>query len=165
MSYDGRGAQFDIIAVESNDLAFTVTAVDTASAPVDLSAATITATVYNFAGTALDKLATVLAGDGSNVITLSFTDTEVDALVDPESWALVVERGGDARTWLAGAFTVSDAATVRAGTSGMALTATVDSDVSVAVTVNAIGGITTGIDGGTATSNYGGTTAIDGGSA
>ena len=47
--YDGRGARFDIIAVESNDLAFTVTAVDSASAAVDLSAATITATVYDFA--------------------------------------------------------------------------------------------------------------------
>ena len=77
----------------------------------------------------------------------------------------MVERGGDARTWLAGTFAVSDAARARGGTSGTALTATVDSDVSVTATINAIGGVTTGIDGGTATSNYGGTTAIDEGSA
>lgn len=43
--YDGRGARFNIVAVESNDLAFTVTAVDSDATAVDLSAATITATI------------------------------------------------------------------------------------------------------------------------
>lgn len=163
--YDGRGYAFDIIAVEGNDLAFTVTATDSAGAGIDLSAATIVATVYNGTDVALDTMSAVVTGDDSEIITLSLTDTEVDALVAPESWALKVTRGGDDRTWLAGSFQLVAPDRARNSTSGTALTAIVDSDVNVAVTVNAIGGVTTGIDGGTASSNYGGTTAIDGGSA
>jgi len=142
--YDGRGARFNVVAVEDNDLSFTVTAVDGAAAAVDLSAATITANIYNGAGTVVDTFTDTLSGAGSNVITLSLTDSEVDALTEPKSWALVVERGGDARTWLAGSFTVSDAARARVGTSGTAVTATVDTNVVVtAAVLTSVGGVTT----------------------
>jgi hypothetical protein len=133
--YDGRGARFNIVAVEGNDLSFTVTAVDDAAASISLSAATVTASIYNGAGTVIDTLTDAVSGAGSNIITLSLTDAEVDALTEPKSWALVVERGGDARTWLAGSFTVSDAARARGGTSGTAITATVDTNVTVTATV------------------------------
>lgn len=138
VGYDGRGARFDITAVEGNDLSFTVTAVDSDAVAVDLSAATITGTVYNGAGTAIDELSDSVSGVGSNVITLSLTDTKIDALVAPTSWALVVTRSGNARTWLAGSFTVSAADRARNGTTGTNVTATVD--VNVTVTTSATGG-------------------------
>ena len=38
--YDGRGARFNIVAVEGNDLSLTVTAVDSSDVAIDLSTAT-----------------------------------------------------------------------------------------------------------------------------
>lgn len=133
--YDGRGARFNVVAVEGADLSFTVTAVDSAGDAVDLSAATITATVYNGAGTAIDTLTDAVSGAGSNIITLSFTDTEVDALVAPDSWALEVTRGGDDRVWLAGSFTVVAPSSARTSSTGTAVTATVDTNVVVTANV------------------------------
>lgn len=159
--YDGRGARFNIVAVEGNDLSFTVTAVDSDAAAVDLSAATITGTVYNGSGTAIDTLTDAVSGAGSNIITLSFTDAEVDALVDPKSWALVVERGGDARTWLAGSFTVSGSDRARTGTSGTAVTATVDTNVTVAATLTGLTGAT-GPTGATGAAGADGADGVDG---
>ena len=64
--YDGRGARFNIVAVEGSDLSFTVTAVDATPAAIDLSAATIVGTIYNGAGAVIDTMTDSVGGAGSN---------------------------------------------------------------------------------------------------
>lgn len=129
--YDGRGARYDIDVPLGNDLSVAVTAVDSDSAAVDLSAATIVATIYDKTDTALDTFSASVGGAGSNVITLSLTDTEVDALTSPTSWALVVTRSGDSRTWAAGRFNVTSKDRPRNGSTSTTITATVDTNVTV----------------------------------
>ena len=52
---------------------------------------------------ALDTMTAVVSGAGSNVVTLSFTDTETAALTATKYlWTLWVTRGADKRPWLAG---------------------------------------------------------------
>ena len=162
--YDGRGARFDVVAVEGADLSFTVTAVDTAGDPVDLSAATISASVFNLAGAVVGTLTTGVSGAGSNVVTVSMTDAEVDALVAPYAWSLTVNRGSDGRVWLAGSFQRTSASSARLASTGTAVTATVDTNVTVtaAVLTAPVGGP---IDGGAAASVFSSLDTIDGGGA
>ncbi len=133
---DQRGARWDHVAVEGCDFSATVTAVDSNAAAINLSAATVTATIYNTAGTAIDQLSAVVSGTGSNIITLSMTDGEIDALVDAKTWSLVITRSGAQRAWFAGSFIVSAADRARS-TSGTSVTATVDTNVVATATVSA----------------------------
>jgi len=139
--YDGRGGKFDIIAVRGADLAFTVTATDSSSAAIDLSAATIAGELYNADGTVVDTMTDVVSGTGDNIITLSFTDAETALLTGSSyPWTLWVTRGGDKRPWLAGRVRVVDSSNGVRSTDGDAITLTVDSDVNVSISVLAIGG-------------------------
>ena len=163
--YDGRGARFDVVAVEGADLSFTVTAVDTAGDPVDLSAATISASVFNLAGAVVGTLTTGVSGAGSNVVTVSLVGDDAllmeggGALLDedgsplitegstlsgaPYSWSLKVTRGGDDRVWLAGSFQRTAASSARLASTGTAVTATVDTNVTVtAAVLTSVGGVT-----------------------
>lgn len=137
--YDGRGARFPLTIVRGADLAFQLTVTSGGSA-VDLSAATIAGEVYNASGTLVDTMTAAVSGAGSNIVTLSFTDTETTALtLTGYRWTLWVTRGGDKRPWLAGQVTVTDGTTGQSGSTG-AYTLTVDEDVSVAVEVATVGG-------------------------
>lgn len=138
-AYDGRGTQFDLVIPSGADMAFTVTATDSADAAIDLSAATITAELYDNAGTVVDTLTDAVSGAGDNVITLSLTDVETAALVGVARWTLWVTRGGDKRPWLAGRAQVVAGSSAQT-TTGSNLSLVVDTDVNVAVSVAAIGG-------------------------
>ena len=160
--YDGRGGKFDLIIVDGADMAFTVTATDSNAAAIDLSAATIAGELYNADGTVADTMTAAVSGAGSNIITLSFTETETTALTASSyPWTLWITRGGDKRPWLAGRARVVDSSNGVRSTDGDAITLTVDSDVNVSISVLAIG--SGDIDGGTATSEPG--SGIDGGGA
>jgi lysophospholipase L1-like esterase len=135
--YDGRGAKFPLTIVEGADMAIELT-VTSGGSPVNLSAATIAGEVYGASGSVIDTMTSVVSGAGSNVVTLSFTDTETSALTGARRWTLWVTRGGDKRPWLAGQVNVTDGTTGQSGTSG-SYTLTVDGDLSVAVNVAAIG--------------------------
>lgn len=137
--YDGRGTKFPLTIVRGADLAFELTVLSGAS-PVNLSSATIAGNVYDTAGTLVDTLTAAVSGAGSNVVTLSFTDTETTALTSAAyRWTLWVTRGADKRPWLAGPVRVVDSSDGGASTSGTTTTLTVDGDLSVSVDVAAIG--------------------------
>jgi hypothetical protein len=116
--YDGRGARFPLTIVRGADMAFALTCVSGGS-PVNLSAATIAGEVYNTSGILVDTLTAVVSGAGSNVVTLSFTDTETAAFTDTRyRWTLWVTRGADKRPWLAGQVTVTDGTNGQSGSFG-----------------------------------------------
>jgi hypothetical protein len=137
--YDGRGTQFPLVIPRGADIAFTLTVTDSGGAPVDVSAATIAGELYNAAGGVVDTLSAVVSGAGSNVVTLSLTDTETAALVGVTRWTLWVTRGGDKRPWLAGLVKVVPGSSPTTTTSGNT-TLKVDTDVNVAVSVAVVGG-------------------------
>jgi hypothetical protein len=139
VGFDNRGTKFPLTIVRGADMAFQLTVTDSADAAVDVSAATIAGEIYSTAGALVDTLTAVVSGAGDNVVTLSFTDTETTAFTsDAYQWTLWVTRGGDKRPWLAGPVRVTDG--TNGGRSTSDATLTVDSDLTVAVTVNAIGG-------------------------
>jgi hypothetical protein len=164
--YDGRGRKFPLVIARGTDVAFELTVTDSAGAPVDMSSATIAGNIYTKSGTLVDTMTAAVSGAGSNVVTLSLSDTKTALLTSVAyQWSLLVTRGGDVRPWLAGGVTVVDPDTGGTGTSGNTAVS-VDDDVNVAVTVNAIGVTSTaGIDGGFADTVFGGTEPIDGGGA
>lgn len=136
--YDGRATQFPLTIVDGADLAFALTVTDSSDVAVDLSATTIAGELYDGTDTLVDTMTAAVSGAGNNVVTLSLTDTETGALSGVESWCLWVTRGGDKRPWLAGRATVVQGDRGKTSTSGD-VTLVVDSDVNVAVTVNAVG--------------------------
>lgn len=136
--YDGRGTQFPLTIPTGADLAFALTVTDAADAAIDVSAATIAGELYDAAGAVVDTLSSAVSGAGSNVVTLSLTDTETAALVGVVRWTLWVARGGDKRPWLAGPVKLVEASSGKS-TAGSSTTLVVDSDVNVAVSVNAVG--------------------------
>jgi hypothetical protein len=162
--YDGRGRKFPLVLVRGTDVAFQLT-VTSAAAAVDMSTATITASIFTNAGVLVDSFTSAVSGAGSNIVTLSLTDTETTALTaSTYRWSLVVSRGGDVRTWLAGTVRVTDSDEGGTSTSGN-VSVTVDDDVNIDIDVQVVATGSTGIDGGTADSNFGGTDPIDGGGA
>jgi len=134
--YDGRGRKFPLVIARGTDVAFELTVTDSAGAPVDMSSATIAGNIYTKAGTLVDTMTAAVSGAGSNVVTLSLSDTKTALLTSVAyQWSLLVTRGGDVRPWLAGGVTVVDPDTGGTGTSGNTAVS-VDDDVNVAVTVN-----------------------------
>lgn len=137
--YDGRATKFPLTLVRGADMAFTVTATDDAGDPIDLSTATIAAELYGGDGSVADTLTTAVSGAGSNIITVSFTDTETTALTaDNYAWTLWVTRGADKRAWLAGPARITDATNGGGATTGDS-SLVLGGDVTVAVTVAAVG--------------------------
>jgi len=138
--YDNRAGKFDIIAVRNADMAFTVTATSGGSA-VNLSTATITGELYTATGTVAVTMTDAVSGTGSNIITLSLTDTQTALLLEQQyPWTLWVTRGlNDKRPWLAGRVRVVDSSNGVAATNGSAITLTVDDDVNVAIDVQVLG--------------------------
>jgi hypothetical protein len=137
--YDGRGRKFPLVIARGTDVAFELTATDSAGAPVDMSSATIAGNIYTKAGTLVDTMTAAVSGAGSNVVTLSLSDTKTALLTSVAyQWSLLVTRGGDVRPWLAGGVTVVDPDTGGTGTSGNTVVS-VDDDVNVAVTVAVVG--------------------------
>jgi hypothetical protein len=138
--YDGRAGKFDIIAVRGADMAFTITATSGGD-PVDLSAATIDAELYDSAGEWIESMVDVVSGAGNNIITLSLTDAATADLAGASyPWTLWVTRGGDKRPWLAGRVRVVDSSNGVKSTDGDAVTLTVDSDINVSIDVLGVGG-------------------------
>jgi hypothetical protein len=137
--YDGRGRKFPLTIVRGTDVAFQLT-VTSAGSPVNMSAATITASIFTNAGVLDDTFTPTITGAGNNVVTLSLTDTETALLLSSTyRWSLVVTRGGDVRTWLAGTVRVTDSDEGGASTSGN-VSVTVDDDVNIDIDVAVVGG-------------------------
>jgi len=109
VSYDGRGRKFPIVIARGTDVAFSLTVTDAAGAPVNMSSATVAATIFTKPGASVVSFASAVSGAGSNVVTLSLTDTQTAALTATGyQWSLLVTRGGDKRAWFAGGVTVVD---------------------------------------------------------
>jgi hypothetical protein len=139
--YDGRGRKFPLVVARGTDVAFQLTVTDSAGAPVDMSSATIAGNIYTKAGTLVDTMTAAVSGGGSNVVTLSLSDTKTALLTSVAyQWSLLVTRGGNVRPWLAGGVTVVDPDTGGAGTSGNTVVS-VDDDVNVAVTIVTVGAV------------------------
>jgi hypothetical protein len=137
--YDGRGTKFPLTICRGADMAFALTVTDTNGTAVNMSAATIAGEIYTTAGTLVDTMTAVVSGGSSNIITLSFTDTETTAFtLSRYDWTLWITRGSDKRPWLAGRVNVTDGTSGTSSTSGDA-TLTVDGDLSVAITVSGAG--------------------------
>jgi hypothetical protein len=133
--YDGRGTRFPLTIVRGADFAIDLVVTDSLGVAVNLSTATIAGTIYTTAGTSTVVMTPVVSGVGSNVITLSLTETQTAALTDTAyRWTLWVTRGSDIRPWLAGRVNVATATSGGSPTSGTQ-NLTVDSDLTVAVTV------------------------------
>jgi hypothetical protein len=140
VSYDGRGRKFPIVIARGTDVAFALTVTDAAGAPVDMSSATVAATVFTKAGASVVSFTSAVSGAGSNVVTLSLTDTQTAALTATGyQWSLLVTRGGDTRAWFAGGVTVVDSDNGGGSTSGNR-PVTVDSELNVNVAVAVVGG-------------------------
>jgi hypothetical protein len=168
VSYDGRGRKFPIVIARGTNVAFALTVTDAAGAPVNMTSATVAATIFTKAGASVVSFTSAVSGAGSNVVTLSLTDTQTATLTATGyQWSLLVTRGGDTRAWFAGGVTVVDSDNGGGSTSGNR-PVTVDSELNVNVELVGTPGADglnadTGIDGGTASSVFGGTTPIDGG--
>jgi len=138
--YDGRGRKFPIVIARGTDVAFALTVTDAAGAPVDMTSATVAATIFTKANATVVSFTSAVSGAGSNVVTLSLTDTQTAALTATGyQWSLLVTRGGDTRAWFAGGVTVVDSDNGGGSTSG-SRPVTVDSELNVNVNVAAIGG-------------------------
>jgi hypothetical protein len=112
--YDGRGARSPLTIVRGADFTYelTITLDDVA---LDMSSATIAGEVYSTSGTLVDTMTATVSGASSNIVTLSFTDTETAALTATRyAFTLWVTRGGDKRPWLAGQVNVTDGTTGKA---------------------------------------------------
>jgi len=140
VSYDGRGRKFPIVIARGTDVAFALTVTDAAGAPVDMSSATVAATVFTKANASVVSFTSAVSGAGSNVVTLSLTDTQTATLTATGyQWSLLVTRGGDKRAWFAGGVTVVDSDNGGGSTSG-SRPVTVDSELNVNVAVAVVGG-------------------------
>jgi len=133
VSYDGRGRKFPIVIARGTDVAFQLTVTDAAGAPVNMTSATVAATIFTKAGATVVSFTSAVSGAGSNVVTLSLTDTQTAALTATGyQWSMLVTRGGDKRAWFAGGVTVVDSDNGGGPTSGNR-PVTVDSELNVNV--------------------------------
>jgi hypothetical protein len=139
VQYDGRGRKFPIVIARGTDVAFSLTVTDAAGAPVNMSSATVAATIFTKPGASVVSFTSAVSGAGSNVVTLSLTDTQTAALTATGyQWSMLVTRGGDKRAWFAGGVTVVDSDNGGGVTAGNR-PVTVDSELNVNVAISVVG--------------------------
>jgi hypothetical protein len=159
---DQRAARLDLATAVGSDLVLTV-AVSEGGVDYDPTGATVTAVIYDLAGT--DTGYDLASSWGGNDLTLSASDAVTTALgAGIYSYAVVITKATVTTAWLAGRLTI-DPPTSPHGTSATSATLSLTGGSTISLTV-ASGGLFGGnLDGGSPSSIYGGTTGIDGGSA
>ena len=102
---DLTSAQLDLVGHVGDDLTVTITVVDSVAAAVDVSGYGVQADVWRSA-VSVATFTDAVSGAGSNVITLSLTDTQTTTIDEaPGTWSLsMTDLGGIVRQWIGGRF-------------------------------------------------------------
>jgi len=164
-----RPARVEWLVTIGDTCELTVSFVDEAGTPLDLSGRTFTASIDGFAGGATVAAIPVDdTGAAGGVLVLTIDDTTTAALARDVVWWLAEQVGGEPRTLLDGPLRVARRGGAGVGHAANALTVQITTSSVVVITTAVTGPAGSGggggdIDGGTAAGT--GTGLIDGGGA
>lgn len=132
---DLRGADAAIRGAVGTDLEVSITFTDSAGDPVDVSGYTVAADVIRDTSTVVDSFASAVSGAGSNVLTLTLTDSETTAIGIELGlkWRLNMTASGSTEQWIAGEFRLFAAGHPRAASNTTSLSVQVSGAITATV--------------------------------
>lgn len=134
---DLRGADIAIRGAVGTDLEVSITFTDSGGSAVDISGYTVAADVIRGTSTVVDSFASAVSGAGSNILTLTLTDTETTTIGNESGlkWRLNMTASGSTEQWLAGEFRLFSAGHPKAGSGSSTATVQVSGSVTATASV------------------------------